>query len=362
MSGWGSRSGRRGHRSGAALAATALAVLAAACGGATTAPRARPVRPQSIVQLGDSVAAGEGTLYGYTYDQATQTWVGGDIHATWPGPHPLCHNSPYAYGHDLARTDDARFAQFACTGATFEHGVAAPKYTNGYFSSSLVQPAQFGNWKTRQYLNARYDRARPDLVLVTLGADDVTFTRIVEACIENAIEQRLDSSVKLECTSGDPGSAVESDFFDRIPTVRRDYTTLANWIIARGRADHLVPKVVFTTYYDPLPAGTTSCPDSELLDLAQIQYLTARLHQLNSLIETTIHGLHDPGVGVVDLTNAFDGHRWCSSQPWAYGLSIFSLTNPSSLLSQAPFHPTPQGQQQIARLVGGEAERLLGAA
>ena len=187
---------------------------------------------------------------------------------------------------------------------------------------------------------------------MTLGADDVTFSRIVEACVENAIEQRLDSSVKLQCTSGDPGTAIDSDFFAKLPTLRRDYTTLADWIVARGRADHLVPKVVFTTYYDPLPTGTTSCPDSELLDYAQIRYLTARLLQLNSLIVSTVDGLHRRGVGVVNLTNAFDGHRWCSAQPWAYGLSIFKLTNPSSLLSQAPFHPTPAGQEQIARLVG----------
>jgi len=305
------------------------------------------------------VAAGEGTLYGYHYDGATQTWVGGDIHATWPGPDPLCHDSPFAYGQVLARTDGARFTQFACTGATFEHGVAAPKYKYGLFSTSLVQPAQFGNWSTRRYLNAAYDRARPDVVLVTLGADDVTFTEIVKACVENALTQRLDSSMTLQCTARDPGNAVRHDFYSRLPALRRAYVTLAHWITARGRADHLVPKVVFTTYYDPLPAGTASCPDSELLDHAQITYLTARLVQLNTMIETTIHGLDDPGIGVVDLTGAFDGHRWCSAEPWVYGLSIFSLTNPSSLLSQAPFHPTPEGQARIARLVSPEVDRLL---
>jgi lysophospholipase L1-like esterase len=307
------------------------------------------------------VAAGEGTLYGYRYDQATQTWRGGDIDATWPGPSPLCHDSPFAYGQVLARTDRARFAQFAGTGATFAHGVSGPKYTTGLFTTSLVQPAQFGDWTTGQHLNARYDRARPDLVLVTLGADDVTFSQIVKACVENALVRRLDDSVALQCTTADPGAAVENDFFGRLPALGRDYATLARWIVARGRADHLVPKVVFTTYYDPFPTGTTSCPDSELLDHAQITYLTARLTELNALIETTVHDLHDPGIGVVDLTDAFDGHRWCSPQPWVYGLSIFSLTHPTSLLSQAPFHPTPRGQARIARLVGPEADRLLAA-
>jgi hypothetical protein len=44
-------------------------------------------------------------------------------------------------------------------------------------------------------------------------------------------------------------------------------------------------------------------------------------------------------------------HRWCSAQPWAYGLSIFSLSNPLSLISQAPFHPIPDGQRRDAALV-----------
>jgi hypothetical protein len=31
------------------------------------------------VQLGDSIASGEGTLYGYTYDTKTKSWTGGDV-------------------------------------------------------------------------------------------------------------------------------------------------------------------------------------------------------------------------------------------------------------------------------------------
>jgi lysophospholipase L1-like esterase len=40
-------------------------------------------------------------------------------------------------------------------------------------------------------------------------------------------------------------------------------------------------------------------------------------------------------------------------------LSIISLSNPFSLLSQAPFHPTPRGQQQIASRVKPVINRLF---
>jgi hypothetical protein len=120
-----------------------------------------------------------------------------------------------------------------------------------------------------------------------------------------------------------------------------------------------MPKVVFTSYFDPFPTGSTSCPDSALLAPTQVSYLSNLLQQLNGDIVRTITGLHLANVGVVDLSSAFDGHRWCSSDPWDYGSSIISLSNPSSLLSQAPFHPTPRGQQQIASRVKPVINRLF---
>ena len=314
--------------------------------------------PQSIVQLGDSVASGEGTLYGYRYDSATQTWEGGNIDAKWPGPYPLCHDSPDAYGELLASTYKAQLSQFACTGASFTNGISTPRVNYGTLYNTTLRPAEFGNWDTQQYLNAQYDTAKPDLVLATLGADDVQFVAIVEACIENAYEYYLDLA-NLQCVPGNPGSTITQDFTDYLPTLRGDYQTLVRWIKARGEADGHVPKVVFTDYYDPFPAGNTTCPDSNYLYSQQIQYLSQLLHQLDTLIIQTVDGLHDPDVAVADVSKALAGHEWCTSDPWAYGLSIYSVTDPDSFYSQAPFHPTPQGQQQLASLVKPVIDQLF---
>jgi hypothetical protein len=60
-------------------------------------------------------------------------------------------------------------------------------------------------------------------------------------------------------------------------------------------------------------------------------------------------------VSVADVANAYvpnrQDHRWCSKDPWAYGLSILHVYEPSSFDSQAPFHPTPEGQASIAAIV-----------
>jgi lysophospholipase L1-like esterase len=338
----------------AVAAACVVAVVAAACG---SSPTTAPTTPHSIVQLGDSVASGEGTLYGYSYDTTTQRWTGGDLGAVWPGPYPLCHDSPDAYGHVLADQVHARFAQFACTGSSFANGITAPR-TSGVIT---YRPAQFGNWATKAHLNAAYDAARPDLVLVTLGADDVQFASVVRSCVVNKLAHAVDPAIGLECTAANPGATVQSDTRSRLPAVSGNLQTLARWINQRGAADHKVPKVVFTNYFDPFPTGTTSCPDSSLLATAQVQFLSTVLAELNHEIVQSITGLHLANVSVVNLSSAFDGHRWCSSDPWDYGLSIINPLDPVSLLSQAPFHPTPRGQRQIASLVEPAVNRLFAA-
>lgn len=350
---------------GAAIAVV-LGLLAGAGAGAVTtfAPTASGAsRSLSVVQLGDSIASGEGTLYGYRYDPVTQRWTGGNVNVTWPGPYPGCHTSPDAYGVQVAKALKARFTTFACTGASFANGIVAPEVDQGLITTTL-RPAEFGDWTTRQNLNRDYDAARPDIVLVTLGADDVHFSPVVRDCVANAVEHAAGLEA-LRCTSQNPGPMIASEFQTGLPTLARDLTTLAQEIRARGQADGHVPKVVFTTYHDPFPLGNQRCPDVALLDPTQVSYLSTVVPALNATIKGTVQGLHLPGVALADTSTAMVGpkgqnHRWCSAQPWAYGLSVIRLTDPSSLLSQAPFHPTPQGQGRYAALVLPVARKVLG--
>ena len=309
--------------------------------------------PERIVQLGDSIASGEGTLYGYTYDASTSAWTGGNVDVKWPGPHPDCHVSDDAYGTKVATFFHAAFSQFACTGATFANGITAPETSGG----KTLRPAEFGNWATKKDLNDEYDKAHPDLVLVTLGADDAQFVPIVENCIKNAYEY-YSYLAKEECIPSNPGSTIQQDFFDFLPTLQKNYATLVSWIAARTSAKPdggPPPKVMFTTYPNPFPASGVSCTDVSWLYSEQDSYLSSLVTQMNSTITASIEGLHDKNVTMVDLSKAYQpsgkDHRWCTHDPWAYGLSIYSVYHPSSFKSQAPFHPTPQGQQAIAQLL-----------
>jgi len=346
------------------VGAVVALVLAFTALGGTPPARSAP-KPLSIVQLGDSIASGEGTLYGYTYNPTTRRWTGGNLNATWPGSYPGCHVSPDAYGNVVARTLHARFTTFACTGASYTNGITAPEVSSGILTTTTLRPAEFGDWGNGLDLNPAYDAARPDLVLVTLGADDLQFTHVVQDCVTNALAHTVGLEA-LRCTATNPGPTITTDFTANLAGLVPHYQTLVNAIRARGRAAGRVPKIVFTTYHDPLPTGSATCPDVALLDPTQIAYLHTLVPALNTTIRTTINGLHTPGVAVADTSTAMvaangTNHRWCSPQPWAYGLSIFTVTDPLSLNSQAPFHPTPDGQRRYAALVTPVVRTVLGS-
>ena len=81
--------------------------------------------------------------------------------------------------------------------------------------------------------------------------------------------------------------------------------------------------------------------------------------KLDTTIAQTIKGIatSDKNVGYVELRNAYIGHRWCDADPWAYGISI--ITHDFDINNQAPFHPTPAGQQVIASYVTPAVQELL---
>jgi lysophospholipase L1-like esterase len=362
---------------GPAAASTSSASSSSTSTSSTSTPSTSD--PTSILQLGDSIASGEGTLYGFTFDTATGKWEGPeDKNPNWIGPYPECHESPDAYGQVLTTTyyPKAKFTQLACTGATFNNGVAGP------WSDSV--PAEFGDWVTKTGLNQVYTDAKPDLVLVTLGADDVHFAEFATKCAEAAITS---STACTKAYPNGPDDIIKNDFYDQLPTIEAVVETLAEWITARGKQLGVVPKIVFTTYANPIPddapaGGKDFCPDSWLFYNDQIDYFSSLFPILdNAIVQAVNTYVSDTGatnVAVVNLADAFDGHRWCTKdstkagdnpdtkdgdtyvEPDAYGFSIyksyFDTSNPS------PLHPTPEGQKVIATDVQPAVAKLFPAA
>jgi hypothetical protein len=459
------------------LIAVALAssTLGAALWGVASSPaRAAGAAsaPMSIVQLGDSIASGEGTLYQAPHAQSPNgqlyfcktssdpssncySYVYGYYNGywkNWPASSPgtwtpsgspanaECHQSPDAYGQIVADAHKARFAQLACTGATYLAGVTGPEsfaqgsvYSSPFLAPYTVGaptvpsggaasvPPQFGDIGsdgTPSNVNPAYTSANPNVVLLTLGADDLKFVSILTACIEwnytPAIQPSANGqpsspygsrySGNLQCSDdndtdkrGPTGSAypdgvIQDLYTNQLTALHTHLTSLLTAIEKEGQASGQSgpPKIVITNYANPLPSnlpqksGSTwssaYCPDTFPLYNAQINYFSGLVDQLNAdyagwvsdYQKTSQFGAN---IALVNLSTVDHGYQWCDDasgdlspnthdsayrEPYAYG---FSVNGTSTSLARYPapaiFHPTIAGQQQIAACVEPAVGALL---
>ncbi|MEO8741097.1 MAG: SGNH/GDSL hydrolase family protein [Casimicrobiaceae bacterium] len=357
-----------------------LVLLASSCGGGSdSSTDAGAQAPLSVVVIGDSIAAGEGINYGYVYSTGfPNKWTGGSDNPVWQGNYQLCHDSVFAYGDVLAPMLSATLTKFACTGSTYDNGIAFDRRADALF----YRPAQFGNWLGMTNLNAQYDLAKPDVVIVTFGADDVSFADIVTFCATGytdanevaALGQLANPSQQLRrnfarkfptadawqhrppralessyCTAANPGAPINSLFWDPINSgqITGHYKDIVAAIQQRGTQAGKVPKIIFTTYHQPMPSPGQSdeCLDLGDLERGEINYLISLENTLKSTLIAAVSGLN--GVTIADMSNVVQGHEYCTGDPWAYGLSVL-LLNDDSL---APFHPTPAGQAAYAAVL-----------
>ena len=184
----------------------------------------------------------------------------------------------FAYGDVLAPMIGATLTKFACTGSTYDNGI----------TSTALRRCAVPTGAVRQLagdddLNAAYDAAMPDVVIITLGADDVSFADIFTFCmvgITDAAEadalanapdrsrqlraaylkrfptieswrNRAPRATRRHCTADNPGSAVLNLFWDPINSgqIAGNYKSLVAAIKARGEKAGKVPQIIFTTYH-----------------------------------------------------------------------------------------------------------------
>lgn len=381
-----------------------------------------PTVPISIVQLGDSIGSGEGTLYGYQYVEGKTnsdgTWVdrnpNKNTEPAWTGKYSPCHDSPFAYGKIVSYALGAgdAFDQRACTGASYDNGITKPETEYPGGSGEEYRPAEFPPSDTQLFSQP----ATQQVVLVTFGADDVQFSNIVASCVVNSPRNTgragsVAHTACLACPDEDVskvaedhgrcedrsppngrrqtapptyagGDTFQEDFTDELPKLfgpvpgTNPGASYYDLLVAHIHMLDPHAEIVFTDYADPFPRNDEPCADTGGalgLTKAQISFLRHGLDTLDGDIRLTVDALHDPYVGFVDIERALDDHTWCTADPWAYGLSLYTLhgVGQSILyhlsrklfgegLTPAPFHPTPEGQQKIANLVVARVKTLLG--
>jgi len=305
---------------------------------------------KNLVGLGDSVAAGEGINYGWAWDGSQWNQTGPtspfwqDTTASIGANFPDCHQSGRGYPGEFAvNGDNYHVYNMACTGAQATAGVLAQQSVG-----STTVGAQLGGSCTGcDAANPVYDAHNPDVVTLTVGADDIHFADWVKTCYAGV----------TGCNTTGNTTTLNTELSAEQLNLR---TVLAELNRRAGLASKTV-RVLVTNYYDPFSTSHTSCgdisgggwPGISTGTGSELSWLKSGLASLNSNIgsEVTYAQAHDPhlSVSLVDISGIVSGHEFCTSDPWVYGPSIDypSISYPTGNDNPAPFHPTPAGQAAI---------------
>jgi hypothetical protein len=253
---------------------------------AVSVPRPRPIhRPLHGIEevvIGDSTAAGAGLPLVSAASKADSA----------------CGRSSQAYAFDLAGVNSWKALNYACDSATIAHGLLGPQHQH------------------RQHIPPQIDALRrvkdPAVVIVSVGADDLQWSAILEYCAATA-----------QCDS----RASNAYFQQRLSQFSTNYLQL---LIQLGSLPGH-PQVIINRYYDPF--GTDlSCITQRGLTPAKMSTIQTWLTALNQVLAKGAAQF-----GFLSPQPSFAGHALCSPLPY-----VQSLSDP------APFHPTALGQFAIA--------------
>jgi lysophospholipase L1-like esterase len=243
-----------------------------------------PAQPgvQAVV-IGDSTAAGWGLPW---------------------GPNPTaedeaCGRSPESYAADLAAANQWNVLSVACGSATIENGLLGPEvlYNGEIAPPQLPQAAAATHAK---------------VVIVSVGADDLSWSVMTQLCAASAVcDDKVSSAY----------------FAQLLDTFTRNYYQLLSDL--ESLPAH--PAVLINQYYSPFGTNV-GCLQQYGMTPAKVKVLLARLQQLNTVLQ---QGANLFGFGVA--TPRFTGHELCTADPWVQGPS-----------DPAPLHPNAAGELAIA--------------
>jgi lysophospholipase L1-like esterase len=234
------------------------------------------------VVMGDSTAAGAGLPH-LAHASVTDN---------------ACGRSSQSYAIDLARVNGWKALNLACDSATIAHG--------------LLGTQQQGTQRIPPQIDSVKQVKDPAVVIVSVGADDLQWSAILEYC-----------AATTQCDS----RASNAYFQQKLAKFSTDYLQL---LIQLGSLPSH-PEVIINRYYDPF-GSDVSCITQRGLTTAKLGTIQTWLAALNQVLAKGAAQF-----GFLSPQPSFAGHTLCSPLPYVQGLG-----------DAAPFHPTALGQLAIA--------------
>lgn len=244
---------------------------------------ALPVSAYSnYVALGDSVASGAG--------------LGANLDVT-------CDRSSFAYPTLLAHSLGTTVTNLACSGAKVDEGL----YGSQVRAGTTLTPQ----------IDAAFAGGTPDLMTITIGANDVRWASFVRDCYV------------FECGST----------FDKARAVvyRADlrFELYQALYLIHQLSGGNPPTVLVNGYYNPFSAYALDCDATAEISRSEAKWLALQKNYLKDSLRSVTNQF-----GFAEFVHAnFGGHKICTSDTWVQGPA-----------DAAPFHPNAAGQQALAEL------------
>jgi lysophospholipase L1-like esterase len=214
---------------------------------------------RSIVGIGDSVSAGEGIAEGWQWHpegEGDGQWEQDGPTVAWDTTFTseFCHQTPQAHPRVLAAKANALITHLSCTGAGAANGLLADRTQDGEWKADAQLSSAFGN---------PFDGALPDIVTVSLGANDISFSDVVKDCIVPHPDISIDWR-GIHIGDGDCEYSQEN-MDERFASQQQGLRDVLDNIHARGVAAGKVPIVALIQYADPFPLEwDDDCPDLDI--------------------------------------------------------------------------------------------------
>jgi lysophospholipase L1-like esterase len=198
----------------------------------------------------------------------------------------------------------------ACSGA---------KLTNG-----ILQSQEINKLSLTPQLDKMFEKVKPDIITITIGANDARWTEIITKCYLSTCGDTQDLvSIKQSLAT------ISDNLHSTLQKIEQQYPKNP-------------PKVFVTGYYQVFPETVPAkCSDLQNISENEIKQGRTLLASLSQTIQATTNNFDNVEFIAID----FSGHELCSQDPWVQGLN-----------AKAPYHPNAMGQKAIAEQISSAIE------
>ncbi len=237
----------------------------------------------TYVSMGDSVAAGLGL--------------------SEPKDSSACGRSQQSYPSIVAERMNYELTDISCSGAMMSRGITGKQTVN-----QLDLPAQ---------QLQLYELKKPDLVSLTIGANDANWTTFLQQCYTG------------NCATDTQTQAVNTS----LETLKQNLDIFFKEVNAHY--DGTPPKFYITGYYSVVPEdGDNACQSLTGIDANERTWIKEQLNKVDAVIVPVVSDFKY--ATYVDVS--FKKHQLCVDDSWV-----------QSIQDKAPFHPTEDGQKAYAK-------------